>query len=346
MDAQPRVTDLIPKRIGTIVLLFLAGLSMIAALEALYAWMPALASRTTDGRVAAFDLDDEGSLGAWFSSLLLAASGLAALLVWSLRRHRLDDYHGRYRIWLWAAVCWLVMSIDEACSLHEGFKELMTMLTGQRLLGDGSLWWVMAYTLVLGGLGLRLLMEMRECRTSAAALLLAGCSWVVAVVAQLDWLLPRSGARGVMIEEGCEMLGDLLLLLAMSLHARHTIFDVQGKLSTGDAQRKRVRRKKATAETVPDTAEENASAPRRPKRTAAPAVPEPAEPRLPVKTAPTPTPVRTESPRPVPASEKRPAPQVNLRADAAQPPVPAPKLSKAERRAQRRRDREERDQRL
>ena len=239
MDAQPRITDIVPRRNGILALLVFAGLAIIAGLEALYFYMPRLAGMTTDGRIAAFDLDSEGSLGAWFSSLLLLASGLMSLLVWSLRRHRLDDYHGRYRIWFWAAATWFMMSLDESCSLHEGFKEMMTHLTGQRLLGDGSVWWIMAYCLVLGTVGLRLLLEMRICRSSTAALVLTGVAWVVAVAAQVEGILPRTGARGVMVEEACEMLGDVLLLLAMTLHARFVIFEVEGKSTEARPKRRR-----------------------------------------------------------------------------------------------------------
>jgi hypothetical protein len=247
MDAQPRITDLIPQKAGTLALLCLAGLLTIAGLEALYFYMPRLAAMTTDGRVAAFDLDSEGSLAAWFSSLVLLGSALMSLVIWSLRRHRLDDYHGRYRIWFWAAAVWCLMSIDESCSLHEGFKEMMTWLTGQRLLGDGSIWWVTAYALLLGTVGLQLLLEMRSCRGSTAAFVLAGICWVAAVVAQLQWIMPDTGALGVMVEEACEMLGDVFLLLAMTLHARHVVFDIEGKLKSSQAKPKR-RRKTATKE--------------------------------------------------------------------------------------------------
>lgn len=236
MDRQARVSDLAPRNSTTYLLLFLAGLTVVAGLVALYAWMPELASWTSDGRVAAFDLDGEGSLAVWFSSMTLAAAALYAMLVYSVRRHRPDDYHGRYRIWLWAAFCWLVMSLDECASLHEAFKELMTRLTGQRLLGDGSLWWVIAYGLVLSVVGFKLLMETRVCRGSTAALLASGACYFAAVLAQLEWLLPTGTAQqrmvAIMVEEGCEMVGNLLLLLAMSLHARHVILEAEGRLTT------------------------------------------------------------------------------------------------------------------
>jgi hypothetical protein len=239
MDEQPRLTDLIPTRLPVLAVLVLAGLTAIVGLEALYAWMPQLAAMTTDGRVAAFDLDGEGSLAVWFSSMTLAAAGLVAIVVYRVRRHRSDDYHGRYRIWLWAAMCWFLLSLDETASLHEGFKELMACVTGTRLLGDGSMWWVIAYGFLLGGVGIRLLVDMRECAASTAALVSVALCYALAVTAQLGWILPESGAKGVMLEEGAEMLGNLLLLFSMVLHARHVIFDAEGLLPERQPRRPR-----------------------------------------------------------------------------------------------------------
>ncbi len=239
MDEQPRLTDLVPRRPAAFVLVVLAGITVIGALESLYAWMPRLASMTTDGQVAAFDLDGEGSLAVWFSSMTLALAGLVAVLVYTVRRHRTDDYPGRYRVWLWAACCCFLMSIDETSSLHEGFKEMMVVLTGTRVLGDGSIWWVAVYVFLLGAVGSRLLVDMRECWLSTTTLVAAAGCYALAVVAQLGWVLPESGARGVMVEEGAEMFGNLLLLLAMGLHARHVILDAEGLLPVRTKPRRR-----------------------------------------------------------------------------------------------------------
>ena len=230
LDRQPRLTDLVPTNLAVFLMMFLIGLTIIAGLEILYAWMPKVAALTTDGRVATFDLDGEGSLAVWFSSMTLALAGLVAILVFTIRRHKKDDYQGIYRIWLWAAACWLLLSIDETASLHEGFKEMMTCVTGTRVLGDGSIWWVTAYVFLLGAVGTRLLIDMRHCRLSVSAMIATAVCYVVAVAAQCGWVLPESGARGVMLEEGAEMLGNLFLLLAMGLHARYVILDAEGRL--------------------------------------------------------------------------------------------------------------------
>lgn len=230
LDEQPRLTDLVPMRMGHYLIIFLVSTAIIAGLETLYYSMPSIASMTTDGRVAAFDLDGEGSLAVWFSSATLLFAALAALIVFTVRRFRRDDYHGRYRVWIWAALVFLLMSIDEAGSLHEGFKEMMTWVTGNRVFGDGSVWWVIAYVFLLGPIGSRLLVDMRECRLSTMAILMAAACYVLAVVTQLEGVLPESGARGVMLEEGAEMYGDVFVLLAMLLHARHVVLDAEGLL--------------------------------------------------------------------------------------------------------------------
>ena len=115
------------------------------------------------------------------------------------------------------------MSLDETASLHEGFKEMMTWLTGNRVFGDGSVWWVAPYFLVLTVIGSRLVVDMRECRLSVAVMLAAAGCYVVAVLTQLEVILPEAGARAVMLEEGAEMFGNVFLFLAMLLHARHVM---------------------------------------------------------------------------------------------------------------------------
>lgn len=237
MDEQCRLTDLVPMRLGSYLLILIVGAGIIAGLEGLYHIMPLLAPLTSDGRVAAFDLDGEGSLAVWFSSMTLALAALSAMLVYSVRRHRRDDYHGRYRVWVWAALAFLLMSLDETASLHEGFKEMMTWLTGNRVFGDGSIWWVAAYFFALGVIGTRLVADMRECGLSTLAMLAVALCYVIAVAAQLGLILPESGARGVMLEEGAEMLGNLLLVLAMLLHARHVVLDAEGFLPARGADR-------------------------------------------------------------------------------------------------------------
>ena len=211
---EPSLFDLVPRRPLVFVLLVLAGAGLIAAVECLYAWMPDLAAAfRRPGRIVAFELGERGSLGTWISSLdLLAAAGIA-LLVYRVRRHRSDDYHGRYRVWLWAAMCWFLLAADLSTGLRGGFRDAMILLTGTRIAGDGSIWWVIAYALLFGSIGTRLLMDMWPCRLSVAALGLAACGCVAAAPVHFGWWSFGAGALGVMIQQGTLMSSHLLALL-------------------------------------------------------------------------------------------------------------------------------------
>jgi len=225
-----RIIDLIPHRLPVFGLVLLAGLTVVIGLEALYACMPDLAIGTGDGRITAFDLDAKGSLGDWFSSVTLAMAGISAVLVFSVRRHRTDDYHGHYRVWLWAAICCLLMSIDETASLHEGFAGMMTWATGTALYGDGAIWWLIPYGFLLGAIGSRLLVDVRHSRLCVAAMMTVALCYLTAATIRLGWVMSGPGPKGVMVEEGAEMLGNLFLLLGIGLFARHSMLDAEGLL--------------------------------------------------------------------------------------------------------------------
>ena len=260
-DGMVRVADLIPRRNWVLALAWLLGAGVIALLEWLYALMPRVASLTTDGRVAALDLDGEGSLAVWYSStLLLLAAGLS-WFIYTIRRHRLDDYKARYRFWLLACGVWLLMSIDETGSLHEGFKEMMSYATGTRIAGDGSLWWVAAYLLVLFPVGVFLLRELAEFPVALAALLLTGLCYAVAVAAQLQWIWPQSGARGVMLEEGAEMAGHLFLVFALLLYARGWLRQLENPAQAAATSGRRLGQKRKRAGSLPASGEADSPKP-------------------------------------------------------------------------------------
>src|SRR5690349_6090186 len=113
MPARTPLVDWIPQENRFYRRLLLGGALIVGLLEAGYAVMPLLNTRTTDGRVAALDLDEEGSLAVWVSSFTLLAAAGAALIVHVLQNDA--EVKPRRRLWLWAAACWTVMSIDE-CS--------------------------------------------------------------------------------------------------------------------------------------------------------------------------------------------------------------------------------------
>jgi hypothetical protein len=235
LDRQPRLLDLVPRGKIGLFLLFVAAGVVVAGLEAAYAWM---LNRVAAGGAcpAVLDLAAKGSLGCWIASLWLLASSAAAFLVYSIRRHRTDDYQGRYRIWLWAAACWFILAADQAASLSDGFCDLMIALTGTPLWGDGTLWWAIPYALILGAVGSRLLMDIRSSRLAFCAMLTAIIVLLLVMAGRLGWIPFDGAARKVMVLAGADMIGGLLLLTAITLYARHEIFDAEGLLPRREKQ--------------------------------------------------------------------------------------------------------------
>jgi hypothetical protein len=298
MDEQPRLTDFVPRRLTTFFLLVLAGAGVIALLEMLYVWMPRAAAYTGSDRVAALDLAGAGSLATWFCSLSLQGAAVAAVLVYLVRRHHRDDYNGTYHVWLWAAMSWLLLSVDVASQLHEGFRALMVTVTGVRLIGDGSIWWVTAYFFLLTAVGLRLLVDMRQCWFSATLLVLVGALCVVAVVLRLDWWMSGRGAQQWMLQMGAQMAAATLLCLTMLFHARHVIRDAEGLIPQRAVKSKAVKPKLARRRTDLDNIESETPAARGDLSNTQPAAATTSNPK--------PRPVAVDSPHPVPppASQK------------------------------------------
>ena len=172
----------------------------------------------------------EGSLACWCSSLLLLASAGAATAIYSVRRHRIDDYQGKYRVWLWAAVGCFILATDQAVGLREAFRDLMTAATGTPLLGNGDLWWVVAYAIIFGAIGSRVLLDARSCIAAATAVFCAAVAHAAIVAQRLGWTPLDGETAAVMFRVGGEMTGNLLLLTGLLLFARHVIFDAEGLL--------------------------------------------------------------------------------------------------------------------
>lgn len=228
MDEETRLLDLVPRRMTVIFLWFAAGLAIITGIELLYRWRAELIVAIPGEKFLAFDLHQSGNLYSWFSSLMLLAAAVMAWLAYTVRRHRMDDYSGRYRIWIWAALCWFLAASDVAVNMHDCFKQVMIHFTKTHIWGDGSLWWIVSYVLVFCALGSRLILDMRPCRLSIAALITAAISYSISASMELGIITGLESTNVAMLSSGAAMLGHLLLLSAMALSARYVILDSEG----------------------------------------------------------------------------------------------------------------------
>lgn len=240
LQTQPGLTDLIPRRLITYLLLLTLGVAAIGGLIAFYLGTPELLRDAH--RPALAELGNYGSLGNWLASLLLLTATLLAIVTFTVRRHKVDDYRGRYHVWLWAAACWWLMATDVAASLHSCLQQVMTSLTGTRIAGDGSVWWVIPAVLLVGAIGSRLLVDMWSSRLSSLTLLLAAVAYSTALTAFFHGIVLHSEVHQFLLIQGLLFGGHLLLALSMGLHARYVILDAEGALPKRVAKKKVIKR--------------------------------------------------------------------------------------------------------
>ena len=232
-ERQPKVTDLLPVRPLWVLSLVLLALTGIAAIEAIHVHVVTLPLAEGAAQLKALDVRECGSLAAWYSSVLLAIAVGMSLVVYGIRSHRVDDYRGRYRVWLWvtAGLAWL--SLDAATSVHDGIGLAITLLAGKQagpLASVSALTWVALYGILFGTLALRLAIELWSSLASFAALAVAGLLYTAAALIQLDMVPLTNPLVAPVVESTIAMLAHVALLTSIGLYARHVYLDAQGRL--------------------------------------------------------------------------------------------------------------------
>ena len=250
-DKQPAITCLIPVRFWTMAVLFLAGLALIAGIESLYLHVYQYCSPRLRSTLMALDVRAPGSVAQWFSSLVLFVAGGYGVAIFHLRRHKLDDFRGRYRVWIAASCGLVVASLDVATGLHSALAVWLVAATGTPILGDGSIWWLLTVGVGFFLLGSRLLFELWESHSAVTSLVLAAIGYSMAAVInfgtisslQDPWLRSLAYSSSLLI-------AHFSVLIAVLSYARFVYLDSQGRL----------RRKDPSAATAPKAKSETRAA--------------------------------------------------------------------------------------
>jgi hypothetical protein len=224
-----RATDFLPRSITAIALWFSLALAAVAGLLA--GSICYVNTSGSDSLGVAPLFDQGGSLANWFSSFVFILAAVGSVLIYTVRRHKLDDYRGSYRLWLWCAAAWLVMSIDATANLHAPFSRALAHISGWSLLADGALWWIAVWGGILAILSLRLVLELRESRPAQGSVVGTNLLWVAALAIDYGWfpaIAPRHAATAAI---GCRLLGQIALLLGVGVYARHVLLDAEGLLT-------------------------------------------------------------------------------------------------------------------
>lgn len=257
-ERQPRLVDIVPVRRLWQNVVAAAGFAAIGLLLAGH-WATHRAEREAPAELAqAFDALASNSLAGWARSAAFAMAAVGAVLVYVVRRHRTDDYRGGYRIWIWSAAWMLAMSVDGVAGLRDALRA--GGAAEFRWIGPagGVLWWAMPCLLATLTIGVRLVLDMRECRTSTVWFGAATAAWIVGEALRLGGGAMADPLAVPLAAGGCLLGGAWCLAMAMSWHARHVVLDAAGLLRA----RKKKKRRGKHADAVRAANESSAAEPR------------------------------------------------------------------------------------
>jgi hypothetical protein len=240
------IRDLLPSRLVGIGIVVAGGLTLVGALAAGAVWSPTLSNQGNVPGGGLFDLSSGANASRWFSSTLLTLAGIACLFLFALRRHRVDDYHGRYRVWLWSALACLAVSFGEGTNFSGMVRRLCDLAASASNV-DAALAWRIFVAGVLALCGVRLLLEMRRCRSAVALVSLTTIAVLGATASAHGWMTFVAPQDQWTVARSCWLSAYVFLLGTLLVYARYVILEIEGKVAVRLATVRQKKRKKKSA---------------------------------------------------------------------------------------------------
>lgn len=240
-EHQPSLATLLPTGLGGFALAATGLLVCLAAVVGVGLW-EAVAGGPVFGRDATrfaatlasvrrcLAVHSLLSLGGWLAQISLISAAATALIVRLMRRHRRDDYGGRYRAWGWLAGLFTATACTGQVPLGGLFSAFLSDATGITLGPNGMGWWVLLAGLTYGAVGLWAVLPLHE--RAAAGVWLSLCLSAWAAAAACDWIGQSRELSGrdlsLVVGNVCWMAGGVLAAIAMLAAARSVLREVRG----------------------------------------------------------------------------------------------------------------------
>jgi hypothetical protein len=159
----------------------------------------------------------------WLSACcLLGAAQLSFLILWHRSLSR-KDFWGRFRLWYWAGLVWLILAIAEGASLHLRAASWLEVRYRLKVWNGTTVCWMLAVCPVVIGLLRLLRREMQQCRQSSFLLRGAAGMAAVSAVATLAYPLLPQTTTTALVASVASTLWPMLLACSLLVHARFVI---------------------------------------------------------------------------------------------------------------------------
>lgn len=228
IENHPQVTDFVPRRKLAVLTTLLAGVGTAAATAAIAHYSETIAAALPGVSASELSAGMAGGVSAWTTAIAMLMIAMLAKLTFSLRRHRVDDYAGRYRVWKWIGFGALAMSVNAVAPIHGLLAKAAVTATGWSLTAAGAEWWLAPLALVGGWIFVRLLLEIGESRPALAFTLVAAICYGAAAVGVLGFMPAIAEPWGAMAANALPLVGATFALTGMMVFARYVVLDVQG----------------------------------------------------------------------------------------------------------------------
>ena len=123
------------------------------------------------------DASHPRSIAAWLGSNIWLLCLGVTLLTFQLRKHKLDDYDGEYRLWFWMVLTCVLASLDATTRFTELLGLALSSWSQQTLGWSGPAVVTATLATLVGLLGLRLCTELKTVPTSLVFWLIGLVSW-------------------------------------------------------------------------------------------------------------------------------------------------------------------------
>lgn len=244
-NQQAPVTAVIPTRPWTLSVMLLSATTLVVLLNLLHAESYRLASLIGTEQIAPLTFQAAGNLSIWLSGLLLAWSAVMGVQIFNLRRHRIDDYKGRYRVWLWTTAVLVLASIDAVSGLHLIVGGVIAKFSGPARALNVDLCWLVVGATIVTFVALRMGIEMRRSIGALVTLVLALACYGTAAALKLDWLkLPSELALQALT--ATLLTAHTLIWFTTLIYARYVYLDAQGLMVPRPPREKKVKKPKET----------------------------------------------------------------------------------------------------
>jgi hypothetical protein len=246
-DHQQPFAAIVPKRPLTVILILIAGLLSITATQAIYGRVSLLPEGHWLRAADSLDVERAGSVACWLSSCFLLAAAVLGFQIYRLRRHRSDDYRGRYRVWVWVSPLLLLASMVLGTHLHQDLLSVLAARSPAVASIEPRIFSMVLPTVIWLLIAFRLMFEVRESRAAWMALAFASSFFVVSMVIGL-WAPPHLfSLPAALTISGASMMGYLTVLMTVACFSRYVYLDAHGLLAIGPQAGEKPRRKRSSA---------------------------------------------------------------------------------------------------